>query len=218
MSLRDVLREIKDELKKKDKVRQEIQTATRRATKLSKQAIFQVHKTDLKEAQNTLKESEIILSKYNNLYREYLNLPIGNMNAAFEEYSEACILLNLVTKGIFISDKEINVPIASYILGLGDVVGELRRLALDSLRNGETKKAEDFLKMMEKIYEELINLDEIQFLVNGLRRKCDIARRLIEITRGDVTMEIRRNILKNSISEITKKLGSDKLSTPKKEK
>jgi translin len=212
MSLREILREIKDELTRKDTIRQEIQKATRKATQLSKQAIFQVHKNELNKAQNILKEAKITLYKYNDSNTNYLNLPIGNMAAAFEEYSEACILLNLVTKGIFISHKEINVPLISYVLGLGDVVGELRRLALDSLRRGETKKAEDFLKMMEKIYEELINLDEIQFLINGLRRKCDIARKLIEITRGDVTIEIRRNILKNSISKITKKLGADKLS------
>jgi translin len=210
MSLRDFLSEIKDELKKKDKVRQEIQKETRKATQLSKQAIFQLHKNEFKKAQETLKEAEIILSKCKDLYKDYLNIPIGYMDVAFEEYSEACILLSLVTKGIFISDKEINVPKISYILGLGDVVGELRRLALDSLRKGKTKKAEKFLKIMEKIYEELVNLDEIQFLVNGIRRKCDVARRLIEITRGDVTMEIRRKILKDSISKITKKLGADK--------
>jgi translin len=212
MSLREILREIKNELTRKDTIKQEIQKATRKATQLSKQAIFQVHKNELNKAQNILKEAKITLYKYNDTNTNYLNLPLGNMDAAFEEYSEACILLSLVTKGIFISYKEINVPITSYVLGLGDVVGELRRLTLDSLRRGETKKAEDFLKMMEKIYEEMINLDEIQFLINGLRRKCDIARKLIEITRGDVTIEIRRNILKNSISKITKKLGSDKLS------
>jgi predicted translin family RNA/ssDNA-binding protein len=32
-------------------------------------------------------------------------------------------------------------------------------------------------------------------LVSGLRRKCDVARKIIEITRGDITEEIRRNAL-----------------------
>jgi predicted translin family RNA/ssDNA-binding protein len=59
---------------------------------------------------------------------------------------------------------------------------------------------------MEAMYMELINLDEIQYLAPGLRRKCDVARRVIEATRGDITTEVRRNMLENSITELKKTL------------
>jgi predicted translin family RNA/ssDNA-binding protein len=50
---------------------------------------------------------------------------------------------------------------------------------------------------MDEIYIELMAMDEAYMLVPGLRRKCDVARRIIESTRGDVTQEVRRKSLEN---------------------
>jgi predicted translin family RNA/ssDNA-binding protein len=44
---------------------------------------------------------------------------------------------------------------------------------------------------------ELLALDETYMLVPGLRRKSDIARRIIEATRGDITQEVRRKSLED---------------------
>jgi predicted translin family RNA/ssDNA-binding protein len=44
-------------------------------------------------------------------------------------------------------------------------------------------------------------------LVPGLRRKCDVARRIIETTRGDITIEARRDQLEESIRKLEKILG-----------
>jgi len=44
-------------------------------------------------------------------------------------------------------------------------------------------------------------MDEAYMLVSGLRRKCDIARRIIETTRGDVTQEVRRKSLENYLKQ-----------------
>jgi predicted translin family RNA/ssDNA-binding protein len=41
-------------------------------------------------------------------------------------------------------------------------------------------------------------------LVPGLRRKCDTARKIIEITRGDVTQEIRRSALEKYLKKFEK--------------
>jgi predicted translin family RNA/ssDNA-binding protein len=59
---------------------------------------------------------------------------------------------------------------------------------------------------METIYVELINLDEANIVVKGLRRKCDVARHVLEATRGDVTIEVRRTHLENSIKDLRKRL------------
>ena len=48
-------------------------------------------------------------------------------------------------------------------------------------------------------------------LVPGLRHKSDIARRIIEATRGDVTLEIRRK----SLEDYLKKFQPIKRSTTK---
>ena len=86
-------------------------------------------------------------------------------------------------------------------LGLADVIGEYRRLALDNLREGEVKKGEECLEIMDQVFIQLLALDEAYMLVPGLRHKSDAARRIIEATRGDVTMEIRRKSLENYLKK-----------------
>jgi translin len=209
MSLGEILKEIQEELVKKDEARQEIQTAMRKAGRLSKQAIFTVHKDKLEDAKNMLKEAERIFANLNDLSRSYPELLyMGTVDSAFQEYAEACVFLGLVKDRHFVGSKEIKVQTASYVLGLSDVIGELRRRALNFLRKGKTGKAEECLELMETIYMALVDLDEVQFLIPGLRRKCDIARRVIEATRGDVTLEVRRSSLENSIRELKKSLGA----------
>ncbi|MEM2111711.1 MAG: hypothetical protein QXX08_07525 [Candidatus Bathyarchaeia archaeon] len=203
MSLGDVLEKIREELAKKDKLRLEIQIAVRRATRLSKQTIFLVHKTEIEEAENTLKEAEKILVNLGELSRNNPDLfYTGSVDSAFQEYAEACIFLKLVKEKRFVDFGEINVTMDSYVLGLSDVIGEFRRRALDSIRKGEDKLAEESLEYMESIYSELIKHDELFILIPGLRRKCDVARHVIEATRGDVAIEVRRSSLEKSIEEL----------------
>jgi translin len=90
------------------------------------------------------------------------------------------------------------------VLGLADVIGELRRRALDALREGNVSKGEECLQLMDEIYIELMAMDESYMLVVGLRRKCDVARKIIEITRGDVTQEMRRSQLENYLKRFEK--------------
>jgi predicted translin family RNA/ssDNA-binding protein len=56
-------------------------------------------------------------------------------------------------------------------------------------------------------------MDDAYMLVKGLRRKCDIARRIIEATRGDVTIEVRRSSLETSIKRLEETLekGEEKI-------
>jgi translin len=90
------------------------------------------------------------------------------------------------------------------VLGLADAVGELRRLSLDALREGDVKKGEDCLRIMDEIFIELLGLDEAYMLVPGLRHKSDIARRIIETTRGDITQEVRRKSLEEYLKKFVK--------------
>jgi translin len=118
-------------------------------------------------------------------------------SAALQEYAEANIFLKLIEESRFVTPKEIKVPAVDYVLGLADAVGEYRRLTLDALREGNVAKGEKCLELMDEIYVELMGMDEAYTLVPGLRRKCDVARKIIEITRGDITQEVRRKSLED---------------------
>ncbi|MDH5481421.1 MAG: translin [Candidatus Bathyarchaeota archaeon] len=195
-SLKITLEGIRKELKEKEKVRENLQKTMRKTTSLSKQAILLAHQEKLKEAKKLIETVREIISKLNEAAATYPDIIYSGLyNAARQEFSEASIFLHLIEEGNFITPEEIMVPSVDYVLGLADVIGEYRRLTLDALRKGSVKEAERCLQTMDEIYIELMAMDEAYMLVPGLRRKCDIARRIIETTRGDVTQEVRRDSL-----------------------
>jgi translin len=197
-SLETVLQEVKTELMQKNSIREETHESMRKATSLSKQAILLIHQKKYEEAEKCIAEAKEKISSLQKQSEIYPDIIYGGMfSAALQEYSEARIFAVLVKESRFVTPAEINVPCTDYVLGLADVVGEYRRLALDNLRDGEVKKGEECLENMDQIFIQLLALDEAYMLVPGLRHKSDIARRIIETTRGDVTLEIRRKSLED---------------------
>jgi translin len=204
-SLQNILEDIRESLRKREKMRENAQKDMRKATSLSKQAILMIHQKRLKEAKELVAKARRIISRLNSASEEYPSIIYsGLFNAALQEYSEANILLKLVEESRFVTPEEISVPMIDYVLGLADVIGEYRRMALDALREGDVDKSENCLKTMDEIYIELMAMDEAYMLIPGLRRKCDTARRIIEATRGDVTQEIRRNTLEKYLQSFEK--------------
>ncbi|MEM1514655.1 MAG: haloacid dehalogenase [Candidatus Bathyarchaeia archaeon] len=208
MSLTKFLDEIRENLLKKDEMLQEIQSLVRKTTRLAKQAIFLLHRNMTAEAENLLNEAGTNVNKLIGMMGSYPEICIGLIEISLQEYAEAKIFFEIIRKGTFISPRDVGVPGEFYLLGLADVIGELRRRSLDLMRKDDVKAAEECLNLMETIYNELIRHDELQALIPGLRRKCDIARRIIEATRGDITMESRRVILNNTMRELQRILES----------
>jgi len=205
LSLKNLLGKIQDELRKRETVHEEVQKDMRRATRLSKQAILFTHQERFKDAKKLLKEADGLFSKLNSTGETYPDMVYsGSVDAAFQEYAEAQTLLALVEHNRFVSPEEIKVNSVAYVLGLADVIGELRRRALDSLRKVDVKTAEYCLSLMEEIYVQLMSMDEAYMLVPGLRRKSDVARHLIETTRGDITIEARRSSLEECMKNLEK--------------
>jgi len=209
MLLEDILNKIREHALKKDELRQEIQSLSRKTTRISKQAIFLAHRDRVKEAEEMLNEAKLNIDKLSEMLKSHPDLfYAGLADPAFEEYAEAQVFLKIITGREIPSHEEINVPEESYVLGLTDVIGELRRRALDLIRRGDVEAAERCLNIMETIYNEIVSCDDLLILISGLRRKCDIARRIIETTRGDVTTEVRRSVLSNAMRELQKALES----------
>lgn len=190
----------------KDEVRESAQQSMRKAISLSKQATLLIHQKRHEEAKKLIENSKEIILKLQALAKENPDIIYSGMfSAALQEHAEANIFLGLVTSSGFVTPTEINVPSVDYVLGLADVIGEYRRFTLDALREGDVEKSKESLKTMDEIYIELMAMDEAYMLVPGLRRKCDVARRIIESTRGDVTQEVRRKSLENYLKGFERK-------------
>lgn len=210
MSLKEILEKIQEELSGREEVREEVHRDMRKATRLSKQAIQVTHQERFDDAKAMLNEAKSLFAKLQETAKDYPYLLYsGSVGAAFEEHAEAHILLTLIQEDRFVSPKEIDVPLTPYVLSLGDVIGELRRRTLDLIRRGNVEAAEKTLERMEHIYSELTALDDAYIIIKGLRRKGDIARHLIEITRGDITIEVRRSALERSISKLEKTIEKE---------
>jgi len=201
-TLQSILKEVKEELTQKDRVRENTQQTMRKATSLSKQSILLMHQKKYEKARKTIENAKEIISELQGSAKENPDIIYSGMfSAALQEYAEANIFQGLIQEARFVTPNEIKVPALDYVLGLADVIGEYRRLVLDALREGDAEKAEEHLKTMDEIYIELMAMDEAYMLVPGLRRKCDVARRIIEATRGDVTQEVRRKSLENYLKQ-----------------
>jgi translin len=201
-TLKSILKEVKEELTRKDSVRENAQQNMRKATSLSKQSILLMHQKKYEKARKSIENAKEIISTLQGSAKDYPNIIYSGMfSAALQEYAEANIFQGLIQNARFVTPAEVNVPAVDYVLGLADVIGEYRRLVLDVLREGDAEKAEECLKTMDEIYIELMAMDEAYMLVPGLRRKCDVARRIIETTRGDVTQEVRRKSLENYLKQ-----------------
>ncbi len=199
-SLETVIQEVKSELMQKNQIREDTHESMRKATSLSKQAILLIHQKRFDDAEKMVASAKEKIVSLQEQAKKYPEIIYGGMlSAAFQEYSEANIFLLLVREERFVTPAELSVPSVDYVLGLADVIGEYRRLALDNLREGEVEKGEKCLEIMDQIFIQLLALDEAYMLVPGLRHKSDTARRIIESTRGDITLEVRRKSLEDQL-------------------
>ncbi len=215
-SLETIIQEVKNELMAKNQIREETHESMRKATSLSKQAILLIHQKRFDDAEKMVTSAREKILSLQDQAKQYPEIIYGGMlSAAFQEYSEANIFLILVKEDRFVTPAEINVPSVDYMLGLADVIGEYRRLALDNLREGEVVKGEKCLEIMDQIFIQLLTLDEAYMLVPGLRHKSDIARRIIESTRGDITLEVRRKSLEDQLKRFDSSKDAVKLKSTK---
>jgi translin len=111
----------------------------------------------------------------------------GIAEDALQEGVEAVLLAAAIEDAPFPTPSDLGVLPEPYLLGLGDVVGEIRRLALAELTLGDVDRAADRLALMESVYHTLLGFETARAIVS-LKPKQDTARALLERTRGEVTM------------------------------
>ena len=172
-------------------------------------AIRAVHRNEFDTAQDNLNQAEHLAKGLTENLQEYPDIYYaGYTQDALKEYAEASIVYALISNGSLPSPEELNIPYSTYFKGLAEVVGELRRRCLDILRHGHSDEAEKLLDHMDDIYAVLVTMDYPDAITRGLRRLTDIARSIIERTRGDMTISLRQAQLEKSLSRLEAELSS----------
>ena len=145
------------------------------ALRLSKQAIFSMHRDDMKIAGKLIEDVENIFANFQTYFKRDSALRReGAFRAALEEYAEAKFFYNvLVGKKVdFLDEKELNYE--GYLCAICDLTGELVRKAVNMATKRKFKEVEKYRDIVEEIIGELIKLN----MNNGhLRSKFDDAKR-----------------------------------------
>lgn len=203
--LKDLADKVEEYLDEKNEIREEALKKAREIIKMSKEAIQAIHNG--KEAKEIILELKKEAKALKKLLQNHLDLYYsGFVENAFMEMCEAIILYSIVKSESLPSFEELDVRCSSYLLGMGDVIGELRRIVLNSLRKGEIEKATKYLDVMEEFYLIIMRFSYPNAIVN-IKRKQDIARGLLEKTRGEVAFTIRGKNLEEKIEKLEKKLS-----------
>lgn len=194
--------------------RDEALKQARQLTRACSLAIRAVHRDDMEAMEATLAEAQVLADKLRADLKEHPELfYAGYTQDSLKEFVEANVTCALIQKKALQTPEELGVEDATYLNGLAEVVGELRRRTLDILRSGYSEEAERLLGHMDEIYAVLVTIDYPDAITNGLRRQTDLARGIIEKTRGDVTYSLRGHYLTEAIRNLSIQLTGNQPET-----
>jgi len=165
---------------------------------LCSQAIISIHKNDLNVAKKKIAKAKSELTK---LKQKTSGDLVRYIITPEQEFVEAASLLAIIECKEIPSVKSLNVSDESYILGLLDCIGELKRQVIDKIRVGDSKRATQLFDVMENLYLLLYPFASYDKIVKETRRKLDVNRMLVEETRSVLTEEIRRQELIKAIKK-----------------
>ncbi|MCS7246643.1 MAG: haloacid dehalogenase [Anaerolineales bacterium] len=188
--------------------REEALSQARALTRHCANAIRAIHREERATALEEMEKASVLvkslrqnLALFPEIYFE------GYTQDALKEYAEAVIVYSLTGEGHLPTPEQLELEYATYLKGMAEAIGELRRRCLDSLRLANTQEAERMLTYMDDIFAVLVTMDYPEAITGGLRRLTDIARSLIERTRGDLTLSLRHEKLEESLRLLEEKLN-----------
>jgi translin len=171
-------------------------------------AIRAVHRDERELARQHLTEASELADRLRANLGDYPDLYYaGYTQDALKEYAEANIVYALVGDEALPTPEELRLEHSTYLQGLAEAAGELRRRCLDILRHGHSKEAERLLSHMDDIYALLVTMDYPDAITGGLRRLTDIVRGVTERTRGDMTISLRQEQLEESLRRVEEQLN-----------
>jgi translin len=176
---------------------------TRDATILCSKAIVSMHAHKKNESIEYIEKAKKLLQQYKEMGKDDLQ---RYLYIAEQEYVEAYCLFSIIENSGIPSMQSLEVSDISYVMGLLDCIGEIKRMIIDKIRAEGTSNINTLFELMDKIYGIIYPLAVYDNLMPGLRKKLDVSRLLIENVRAIITEEKRRTIMIEKIDEFEKKI------------
>jgi len=199
------IEEINKKFKDIEERRNTIIKGTRDATILCSKAIVSMHAHKKNESLEYIEKAKKLLQQFRELGKDDLQ---KYLYVAEQEYVEACCLFSIAQDNAIPSMKSLEVYDISYVMGLLDCIGEIKRMIIDKIRTEGISNVNTLFELMDRIYGTIYPLAVYDNLMPGLRKKLDISRILIENVRAIITEEKRRSVMIERIQEFETKLVS----------
>jgi translin len=208
MELNEVSDQIRKRLDAKSAAREKGLRSSRQAIRECANSIRATHRSEWElaleladAARRSLDTAQEAMEPFPDIYYA------GFLQDAQKEYAEARATFALITDKEIPYPDELNIGDAPYLNGLAEAIGELRRHVLDIMRKGNLERGEQLLAVMDDIYYVLVSMDYPDAMTGGLRRTTDVARSIMERTRGDLSLTLVQRGLTDAIAEHRDRLG-----------
>ena len=183
--------------------------ASRAAIRSCANAIRAIHRGELDLAHRLMDEARASIDAGLDAVRDHPEIRFaGYLQDAQKEFAEAKITEAVVSGATQAPTPEaLAVEDAPYLNGMAEAIGEARRHALDLLRHGRIADGEAVLSAMDDMYAVLVTMDYPDAITGNLRRSTDVARSLIEKTRGDLSVARVSQDLHDALERHTRQIG-----------
>lgn len=197
---KDLTVEVRSILDARFEAREKAIIESRKVIRAAANGIRALHRSEWDEAESLLSESGSRLTTINHAIAENPELlSHGVVVDAAKEYSEARITQAVFTGAAIPTFGDLDVDPVPYLHGLGEAVGEMRRRMLDMLRSENLDEAEKLLEHMDRIVDQLAEIDYPDGMTSGLRRTTDVSRSLVERSRSDLTATVVQERLRRDL-------------------
>jgi translin len=215
VDLEAISRAIRVRLDAKHAARERALVASRRAIRACANAIRAIHRGELEGARELLEEARAAIDEGREAVRDHPDVGFaGHLQDAQKEYAEARITQALVTGAPIPSPEELGVEDAPYLNGMAEAIGEGRRHILDLLRVGDVDRGEAVLSAIDDLYYVLVSMDYPDAITMNLRRATDVARGLVERTRGDLSVGLVSRSLRDALERHARELRGEEPAGP----
>ncbi len=207
--LQSIAERIHQEFEARTEARDQALKSARVLTRHCAHAIRAVHRDEKDLALEHLEKATHLTAALRANLEDYPDLYFtGYTQDALKEYAEANIVFALLDSKPLPTPEDLELEYNTYLKGLAETAGEMRRRCLDILRHGHSAEAERLLTHMDEIYAVLVTMDYPDAITKGLRRQTDVVRGVTERTRGDLTLSLRQEQLADKMKALESRLNS----------
>ncbi len=200
--------QIRQDFERKNVRRDAALTQARQLTRHASLAVRAIHREEVQEAQAELQSARELVQAMREGLKDDPDLYFtGYTQDAIKEYVEAQLTVALILNQPLPTPEELGAEYPAYLAALAETLGELRRRCLDLLRPGYSNDVERLLSWMDDIFTQLVTMDFPDAITQGLRRRTDLARGIIERTRADITLSFRQSEMEAAINRLSDQLN-----------